>query len=164
MRPFYRSGTLFLCTALALSACQTVPEEKTQNPGPIVETQPGQSETTPDLSKPQGSSQIGASGAEELSPPKTETNTSLTQTETPDQNIPPLTPRPENTILVSAAFEQISGWESADLTAALKAFQRGCTKLVAKDDMEKLGGSYTDFGTIADWRVPCNRAMATPAL
>lgn len=65
--------------------------------------------------------------------------------------------RPARATLVLARFTDLPGWKNSDPQAALQAFKRSCTKIVAKLASERMGASgYA--GTAADWQDVCHRA------
>ncbi len=139
--------------ALILAACTTTPDRTGGDPA---NTDPSNS-TGSTTTQPDPVS--GDNGmVETITPPPT----------IPDTNpvvVPPnpvlVTPPPPS-ISISEAYSDVLGWGLVDVTAALKSFQRGCAKLVERDDNEKLHARQ-EFGRISDWRSTCNTAMATPA-
>jgi membrane-bound lytic murein transglycosylase A len=58
--------------------------------------------------------------------------------------------------LTATGFEDIAGWQAADLSAALAAFRRSCVKIL--DAPPNAPMAYA--GTAADWREACGNAFA----
>jgi membrane-bound lytic murein transglycosylase A len=60
-----------------------------------------------------------------------------------------------------ASFSDLPGWQTTDLRAALAAFQRSCSALLAKPPAEPVG-PYG--GAASDWRQPCRDAQSAGSL
>lgn len=59
--------------------------------------------------------------------------------------------------LYAVSFADLPGWAASDPAAALTAFRRSCTKILARPP----GSAMAYAGTARDWRGPCERAAAT---
>jgi membrane-bound lytic murein transglycosylase A len=75
----------------------------------------------------------------------------------------PTSPSPKLT-LQPAPFEQLAGWNSDNLAAAVSAFLRSCAAFLARNGGEPLDPSVksANFGTVDDWRRICAEAAQLP--
>jgi membrane-bound lytic murein transglycosylase A len=60
-------------------------------------------------------------------------------------------------VLRRAAFSTLDGWQSADLSGALKAFVASCRKIEARADSDGFGG-VAAYGSAGEWRGACAAA------
>jgi membrane-bound lytic murein transglycosylase A len=56
-------------------------------------------------------------------------------------------------------FEELSGWGRDGVGRALEAFQRSCTKLLARDPGDRMVADRPVYGTVRDWQPACYRAQ-----
>ena len=68
---------------------------------------------------------------------------------------------PAGLTLTQTGFSALEGWSSAELAAALTAFQRTCAVLNPRPDPTPMGGiQYA--GTVGDWKSACASASGDP--
>ncbi len=136
----------FLCAGFA--ACTTTPS---QNPVPNT---PGDKETT-STELPSGG--LDSTDQVSISTPGTESGGTSESTEnqtddsvTGSDVTPPVTPS-----VTPEVFSKLTGWQSADLRPALKAFQRGCAELEGPERDIYLNSSVPIYGRANDWQAAC---------
>lgn len=83
---------------------------------------------------------------------------------------PPSKPPPDRLTLSPVAFSRLPGWSQDALWRAIPAFLRSCATLKSRKDAEPLyrnqlpaGEDTVSFGSVADWRPPCEAAREIAA-
>ncbi len=72
---------------------------------------------------------------------------------------PTPTPTPDEFDLEPVEFTDLLGWSEGGHGAALGAFQQSCRPLLLRADERSMGAGGMS-GTVADWRGPCEEALA----
>lgn len=80
----------------------------------------------------------------------------------PEPEPAPPPPPPAGMSLRLSDFGALRGWEEADLTAALTAFQRSCARLAPRTGDAPMNHASPWAGSVSDWMPACEAAMATP--
>ena len=133
---------LVVLTCFGVSACQTTPKPiPPVSEPPISEPIPSPEPVTPPVDGG-GSNQVPPV----TQPPNIE----------PPISVPPVvtTPNPN--------FASVNGWDTADMRAALKSFQRSCLKLKAMEPDQYLSEGHPKFGRVSDWLSSCALGEITP--
>ena len=134
---------LFVLLGLSLAACATTPaQDPVTPPDPIVEPAPEEP-----VSNPEPDPVIEDPSPEPEIPPEPETAEPLPMD--PDPVIAPDPP---------SKLSSLTGWASADVTAALSAFKRGCSVWSKRDPQKQLHATRPSFGTYSDWQPVCAQA------
>lgn len=77
----------------------------------------------------------------------------------PEPEAPP-PPPPSELLLTPAAWDDVAGWQGADVRAALSAALRSCAAIAARPDGQAMNPRAPYAGTAADWRAACARLRA----
>ncbi|MEL7130649.1 MAG: MltA domain-containing protein, partial [Pseudomonadota bacterium] len=64
----------------------------------------------------------------------------------------PLSPTPAPR---PVSFDDLPGWDGADLMAPLQAFRRSCRRVMARDDTRAYSDRVGYAGSVGDWRSAC---------
>lgn len=65
-----------------------------------------------------------------------------------DDSLPAPAPRPVH-------FEDLPGWDSADLTGPVEALSRSCAQWAGRSDTAEISNRVGYAGTVGDWRAAC---------
>ena len=78
----------------------------------------------------------------------------------PEPEPEPPAPLPDTLSFQPAAWEALSGWSAADLTAARQAFLRNCERRTLREDDAPLSPRASWAGTAGEWREACTQLDA----